>query len=141
MNPEAGLPQSASVSQLLLVEDEESLRTLLARFLQRAGYSVLAVSGGEEAMRIFTLEPQRFQAAVLDLTLPDMSGETLLARLRALRTDLPVVVSSGSARSTSEFAAQGSPVRFLQKPFLPARLIEALAELLSAQSSSPTSAS
>ncbi|MEP7364665.1 MAG: response regulator [Acidobacteriota bacterium] len=133
--------ESTEPGQLLLVEDESSLRTLLARFLQRAGYRVVTAGGGEEALRLFAADPARFAAAVVDLTLPDMSGETLLARLRERRSELPVLVSSGTARSSNEFAAGGAPTRFLQKPYLPARLVEALAELLAAQSSPESSAS
>ncbi len=141
MTPAPAPAHNASPSRILLVEDEESLRSLLARFLSRAGYEVLAAGAGEEALRIFTAEPDRFAAAIVDLTLPDMSGEALLTRLRESRPDLPVVVSSGTARTTAEFAHGAAPVRFLQKPFLPVRLAEALAEMLPAQSSPESSAS
>lgn len=139
MPPES--PQAGEKPQLLLVEDEESLRTLLARFLDRAGYAVLAAACGEEALRAFASGPAGFQAAVLDLSLPDMSGETLLARLREHRADLAIVVCSGTARSEEEFTRGGAPARFLQKPFLPVRLIETLTALAAAQSSSESSAS
>ena len=128
------------LTQLLLVEDEASLRSLLARFLERAGYAVTSAGDGEAALSAFAPAPERFVAVVLDLTLPDMSGDTLLARLRESRPALPVVVCSGTARSRAEFAGSG-PVCFLQKPFLPAKLVEALAELLPRQSSSESSAS
>lgn len=134
------LTESAQPIQLLLVEDEVALRSLLARFLERAGYRVFAAADGEAALSAFAPAPERFAAVVLDLTLPDMSGDTLLARLRENRPALPVVVCSGTARSHAEFAGNG-PVCFLQKPFLPARLIEALAGLLAPQSSSESSAS
>jgi CheY-like chemotaxis protein len=141
MTPETASPQANAQPQLLLVEDEDSLRTLLVRVLKRAGYRVRAARGGEEAVRAFADGSEDFLAALVDLTLPDMSGEALIDQLRAVRGDLPLIVCSGTARSANEFAAEGAPVRFLQKPFLPARLIEALAELLPGQSSSPSSAS
>ena len=141
MTPALAPAHNAFPRRILLVEDEESLRSLLTLFLSRAGYDVMAAGAGEEAVRIFTGEPDRFAAAIVDLTLPDMSGEALLTRLRAFRPDLPVVVSSGTARTTAQFAHGAAPVRFLQKPFLPSRLGEALAEMLPAQSSSESSAS
>ena len=129
------------MNRVLLVEDEAALRTLLLKFLERAGYSVVAACGGNEAWDAFHPQQSNFIAAVLDLTLPDTSGEALLERLRESRPTLPAVVLSGTARSVAEFANETSPVRFLQKPFLPGRLVEALAELVPAQSSSESTAS
>jgi len=140
--PAEPTPVEAVPAEVLLVEDEDALRNLLERFLQRAGYAVRAERDGSGALAAFAEGPERFQAAIIDLTLPDMSGEALLAGLRERRPRLAVVVSSGMSRTEAEFASpEGGPVRFLQKPFLPARLIEALKELPAAQSSSPASAS
>lgn len=141
MPPAPAHAGNAPTRRLLLVEDEDSLRSLLARFLGRAGYEVVAAGAGEDAVHMFNEEPDRYAAAVIDMTLPDMNGAALLAKLREQRPDLPVVISSGTARTTAEFAHGAAPVRFLQKPFLPSRLAEALAELLPAQSSSESSAS
>ena len=127
MTPESALPLNAAPQgQLLVVEDEEALRALLVRVLTRVGYEPVAASGGQEALEAFELGPERFLAAVVDLTLPDMSGKSLIDRLRAIRRDLPVVVCSGTASSEAVFAVPGAPTRFLQKPFMPARLVEAL---------------
>jgi len=116
---------------LLLVEDEAALRLLLARVLDRSGYTVDAAASGEEALALFEAAPERFAAAVVDLTLPGMSGDAAVAQLRALRPTLPIVVTSGLAAPPRGSLA-GESVTFLQKPFLPARLVEVLAAALPA---------
>lgn len=117
---------------LLLVEDEPALRTLLFRFLARAGYRLEAAGSAAEALAIYLESPDRFAAAVLDLTLPDMPGLELLNALRRVHPTLPVILTSGAAPPVRAAAPPGPEALFLQKPFLPARLVEALATLLPA---------
>ena len=132
---------SATRCGLLLVEDEGALRVLLARVLERSGYDVTAVSLGEEALVLFAAGPEQFAAAVIDMTLPGMTGEAVVEHLRAVRPELAIVVTSGLAAGPRP-SLSGERITFLQKPFLPARLVEALQALLAAewppQSSSST---
>lgn len=132
--------RSSTRPGLLLVEDEAALRVLLERVLERAGYAVTAAALGEEAMERFAAGPERFAAAVIDMTLPGMSGEAVAERLRESRPDLAIVITSGLAAGPQ--ALSGERTRFLHKPFLPARLVEALrammAECAPPQSSSST---
>ena len=126
--------------RLLLVEDESALRVLLARVLERSGYDVTAVSAGEEALELFAAGPEQFAAAVIDMTLPGMTGEAVVEHLHAVRPELSIVVTSGLAAGPRP-SLSGERITFLQKPFLPARLVEALQGLLAAGSPHQSSSS
>lgn len=127
--------------RLLLVEDEEALGKLLARFLERAGFTVVAVTHGVQAIVELQRSDAEFAAMILDLTLPDMAGEAVLAAARGLRPGLPVILTSGMAAPVRSSDSAPGPTEFLMKPYLPARLGEAVRRLLEPQSPSSSTAS
>jgi DNA-binding response OmpR family regulator len=116
---------------VLLVEDEPALASLLGRFLTRAGFAPVVCTTAAEALANWD---ERCEAAVVDLGLPDLPGEHLVAELLGRVPDRPIVISSGTpadgaALSTSGDSAERGRVHFLQKPYLPGQLIELLASL------------
>ncbi len=104
--------------RVLFVDDEESVRTLGARMLERMGFEVTVAADGREALEIFAQRPGEWSLVVLDLTMPQMGGEEAYRRLRELRADIPVVLASGysSEELGARFASKGF-AGFLQKPF------------------------
>ncbi len=115
-------------ARVLVVEDEEILLRLLERFLNQSGFRIAAFVRGCEALSAFDEDPTAYQAAVIDLTLPDMAGTELLAGLRSRRPELAAVLCSGFPEPPRE--ASQPRTCFLQKPFLPQQLREALLSLL-----------
>jgi PAS domain S-box-containing protein len=113
---------------ILLVEDEEPVRRVAARCLERAGYRVLAVADGEDALRIAAATPQ-IDLLLTDVVMPGMSGPRLADHLRAARPALPVLFISGFSRDLPEWLAP-PPGALLQKPFTPERLVARVAEAL-----------
>src|SRR5262249_3399466 len=81
---------------VLLIEDDELLLDAMIRTLVRQGYLVLSARSGHEAMNLLYRPLQPITAVVLDLYLPDVSGQDLGARIRELYPSLPVVVCTGS---------------------------------------------
>lgn len=112
--------------RLLIVDDEPKLRGLLERYLVRMGYVVEACDDAESGLARFTASPGDFALVVTDLTLPGMDGEQMLARMRELRPELGAVIASGYPHE----CASPAITRFLQKPFLPQMLVDAVQELL-----------
>jgi len=110
---------------LLIVDDEPKLLDLLSRYLGRLGYQVETCSDAESALARFQAEPDRFSLAVTDLSLPSMNGEDLIERMRQLRPGLPAIITSGYA-----YVPRASGVGFLQKPFFPQTLAEAVEKAL-----------
>ncbi len=112
------------MARILLVDDEPTLLALLRRYLERGGHEVVLSETAEDALESFQTSGP-FDLILADLTLPGMSGEELIGKLRELRPDLPAILSSGYAHETHL-----PRVRFLQKPFLPNTLGDLVAELL-----------
>jgi DNA-binding NtrC family response regulator len=112
-------------ARLLIVEDEAPLRDLLRRYLERAGYETETFASAEDALRRFEAEPQSFSLVITDLALPGLSGEELIDRMRAIQPELRVLILSGYPHATTH-----PRTSFLQKPFLPKALVEAIERAL-----------
>jgi len=103
---------------VLVVDDEEVVRTLAERMIEQAGFSVLAASGGREAIRLFREHQHEVSCVLLDLTMPDLDGAETFVELRRIRADVRVVLSSGYSEevATQRFAGEGL-AGFIQKPY------------------------
>jgi DNA-binding NtrC family response regulator len=115
----------------LLVEDEPPLLQLIEKYLQRLGFEVETHLKSLDALQSFEAAPDRYGMVIADLGMPDMPGDTLLTRMLEIRPDLRILVCSGSP-----FFIENLPsslqrhVAFLQKPFVPKMLAEAVQGLL-----------
>lgn len=122
---------SAPDCKILLVEDEPPLLQLIEKYLQRAGYVVESHLKSVEALRNFEASPGGYSLVIADLGMPDMAGDTLLTRMLEIRPDLRILVCSGSPFYIENLpAALQKQVAFLQKPFVPKMLGEAVEKLL-----------
>ncbi len=116
----------------LLADDEKHVREVMLETLVGPKTNVLAARDGQEAVDLFKQSPNEFKAAILDVTMPRLSGSEAMERLRKLRPDLPVVLTSGYAdMADTKLAGNGAHSVFLAKPFRPSELIKALYEVLS----------
>src|SRR4051812_22766511 len=120
----------APVLRVLVVDDEEALRTFVARSLHEAGYEVVSVSGGRDALRV--VESQRpFDAYVLDVMMPDMTGDQLGCQLRTHDPDAKILYFTGYADHLfGERSVLAAREAFLEKPVTMAGLREAVSLLL-----------
>ena len=122
------VPEPATI---LLVENGEILRPLLAEILQREGYTVLAANDAGEALPIWERYRERIALIVTDVVMPGMSGKELVERLRLLRPEVKVIYISGYESSLLATGNKFGPgAVFLQKPFRPAELIKLVREVL-----------
>jgi two-component system cell cycle sensor histidine kinase/response regulator CckA len=110
---------------ILLVEDEDEVRTVLNQILVSKGYRVLQASSGEEALILSRLHRGAVHLLLTDVTMPEMKGPELAQRLRAERPQTRVVFMSGYNDEQLWDGGPASPV-CLQKPFSPQVLGEAL---------------
>ena len=110
---------------VLVVDDEQIVRSLARQALERFGYRVLVAENGARALEIYLREAGRIRCVVLDLTMPVMSGEETLARMKGANDRVPVILSSGfnEAQAVERFEGKGL-AGFLQKPYKPAALVE-----------------
>ena len=104
----------------LVVDDEPAVRKLAAISLRSLGFAVTEAAAGPEAVELFRAEPTRFALVLLDLGLGGTDGRDVLAEVRKVRADLPVVLTSGSPEPAG--LPYGPTLQFLQKPFRPVDL-------------------
>lgn len=84
--------------RLLLVDDDDVMRRSSVRFLARAGFEVVSVGSGAEALELIDDEATRIDVAVVDLEMPGMDGIQLMRKLRQRQPDLPMGLWSASQR-------------------------------------------
>ncbi len=119
IEPERAVPRDVTGQDtILLVEDEEAVRSFAARALRLRGYEVLEASGGEEALEIVREHAATIHLLVTDVVMPNMDGPTLVRAVKRLRPDMAVIFMSGYAeeafRRNDEKAEE---LHFLPKPF------------------------
>ena len=115
---------------VLLVEDEDSVRTLISRILNNHGYTVLEARQGEEALVMSEMHDGPIHLLLTDVIMPGMSGRQLAQTLEPLRPDMQVIYMSGYTDSTVlSYGIQTEEVTFLQKPFSPDTLLESIDNL------------
>lgn len=117
---------ASRLGRLLLVDDEELVRRALSRMLTRAGWEVVAVDGGEAALAQLR-DGLLVRVALIDRSMPGMSGEELLTHLRRDWPRLPVVVCSGYDAGTID---TDDVTRTLGKPFTEPQIRRVLEDLL-----------
>lgn len=103
---------------VLIIDDEDAIRAVMGRMIERMGFRTLMASGGAAGIQLLTAHRDEILCVLLDLTMPGMSGEAVLAHLRQVRPDVRVVLMSGhSMEDMAQRYAHLQPTAFLQKPF------------------------
>lgn len=103
-------------AQILVVDDEQHIRTLLLTLLESAGYRVSAASSGEEALTL--LAEENPQAMIVDLMLPGMDGMILIERIVSMHPELPILMLTAHGTIANAVAAmKKGAFDFLAKPF------------------------
>jgi PAS domain S-box-containing protein len=130
-------PTAPNAERVLVVEDRQVVRELTRDVLESAGFEVVAVIGGREALdEVAAGEP--FDLLLTDVVMPEMSGPELAVKLRVKRPELPVLYMSGytdDVLSAHELAQAATA--FLRKPFGNAELVAAARTLLDGQPWAP----
>jgi DNA-binding NtrC family response regulator len=101
---------------ILVVDDEPHVSEMLEEYFAELGYSVNVATTGDEALRLTAVK--RPDAVILDMRLPDTTGEQLLAKLLTLDASLPIVMLSGNLEADmARRAIAAGALQYLQKPF------------------------
>jgi two-component system, cell cycle sensor histidine kinase and response regulator CckA len=119
---------------ILLVEDEEGLRSLNARGLRSRGYSVIEASNGVEAMEVMEENDGDVDLVVSDVVMPEMDGPTLLKAMRERNPGVKIIFVSGYAEDAFEKSLpENQQFAFLPKPFTLSQLVAAVKETMAPQ--------
>jgi DNA-binding response OmpR family regulator len=115
---------------ILLVEDEVLVRMFAVDALEDAGATVAQAGTGADGLAMLRAHVAGFAGAIVDLGLPDRPGDEIAAAIRALRSDLPILIASGrSERELQQRFASDPRIAFLVKPYTASMLVSELRQL------------
>ena len=126
----AGAQEWRGQGTVLVVDDEEPVRFLAERMVERIGFSVLTACDGHEALEVFREHADEIVCVLLDLTMPRLDGEQTFDELRRIRPEVKVILCSGynEQETTQRFVGKGL-AGFVQKPYTLATLVAKLKEI------------
>jgi DNA-binding NtrC family response regulator len=117
---------------ILVIDDEEIVRISCMRTLVPAGFKVDVARDGLEGLRMLKAKP--YDLILIDLKMPNMDGMEVLENIKDIRPDLKVIIITGySAVETAVKAIKMGAFNYLEKPFTPDSLLEAVKEALSSR--------
>jgi len=115
---EASAADLRGAGTILLVDDEETVRSTATSALESYGYKVVIAYDGESALNTFRRDRESVSLILLDLTMPVLDGEAVLERLREIDPNVRVILSSGFSESEATRRFEGKHLSgFLQKPY------------------------
>jgi two-component system, cell cycle sensor histidine kinase and response regulator CckA len=115
---------------ILLVDDEPFILDIGTKMLRQMGYSVLKAGCGEDAVHIFSDNQAQIDLVILDMIMPDIGGGEVFDRLRAIKSDIKVLLSSGYSMGEAAAIIDRGCNGFIQKPFGMERLSHAIREVI-----------
>lgn len=125
-----GVAKRTRMMRILIVEDEVLVRMFAVDALEDAGFQVEQAGTAADAVRLLDQLGDELHATIIDLGLPDRSGDQLAADLRGQRAELPIVIASGrSEREIRDRFVHDRRVGVLVKPYTASMLVDALANV------------
>ena len=121
---------SGGTETILVVEDEDGIRTLISEVLRLNGYTVLTASHGREALAVSHAYRGPIDLMITDLVMPQMGGRELAQAMGSLRPETKVLFISGYSEQATVPLPEG--LNFMDKPFTPEALVRRLRQILDA---------
>ncbi|MGO9018217.1 MAG: response regulator, partial [Syntrophobacteraceae bacterium] len=116
---------------VLFIDDEEAIVNMAKSVLENLGYSVVVETGGNKALEVFRSNPDLFDIVITDLTMPGMTGLELVERLKSVRSEILIILCSGSIDESLREKAKAIGINgFLPKPVGVHVLAEAVRRVL-----------
>ena len=132
----ADLPEKAAESMtggtetVLVVDDEVSIAKMLQRILESLGYRVFARTSSLEALEAFRQSPDKFDLVITDMTMPKMTGDRLAGEIKAIRSDIPVILCTGFSEKIHGKDENLNIDRLLRKPIDKAKMATTVRKVL-----------
>jgi len=120
----------ATEGMILVVDDEETVLEIVKDTLEQSGFCVISATNGRDGLSIFEAHCNVISAVLLDMTMPHIRGEDVMCRMRSIRDDVPIILSSGyGEREALAKIAKDGFASFIQKPYLPKDLVKRINEV------------
>ncbi len=130
---QSSIKQNISANKrILLVDDELIIREAIGETLRWLGFSVSVAENGDEAVKMFQSSPQSYDLVILDLIMPGMSGKECITRMKELKKDIKILISTGFSEEMDQSSYLKMGISgILIKPFESTELTQAIYEALS----------
>jgi CheY-like chemotaxis protein len=117
-------------NKVLLVDDEQVIRQVGKRMLEKGGYEVLLAGNGKEALEVYKRNQKNIRLVILDLIMPEMGGKDTFKKLRELNENVNVMFTSGYGPYNEHDLDQYGDIVFVQKPFQTEVLLQTVRKIL-----------
>ncbi len=116
---------------VLFIDDEQALVNMGKLMLEHLGYKVEACTDSLEALEKFKTQPEKYDLAICDMTMPKMTGKDLAVKLREIRSELPVILCTGYNANISELTAKNMGINaFVLKPIAMSKIAKIIRKVL-----------
>ncbi len=123
--------QSTAEETVLVVEDDDSMRTLLVDALKGVGYTVYQAADGLEALEVFKEHQQNLHTVILDIGLPKLGGYETFLKMREINASIPVIIASGYNDPDAKLAIETAGAHlFIQKPYRFNHILKVVREVI-----------
>jgi PAS domain S-box-containing protein len=140
-SPQAAAPEverAAGGGTILVIDDEPIVREFFQAALHHHGYEAVLAGDGEEALRVFSEQADRFELVVLDLVMPGVSGKDLLPRLLEVKPEVRIVVTSGQVEEEVRRELAGWKIAgFIHKPCTSRTLVAQIQRAMQTENGEP----
>jgi CheY-like chemotaxis protein len=117
---------SRTVGTVLMIDDNEVLRSVVSRFLRTQGFRVLEAEDGRSGVDLFKVHEAAIDVIMLDLNLPRLSGREAMSELQQIRPDVKVILTTSFSKDSALTALGVYPWGYIQKPYLLSELVDVL---------------
>jgi PAS domain S-box-containing protein len=133
------LAKFTATGTILLVDDDEMIRSISGQMLERSGFSVITATDGRNAIEIFKKRSGEIDCVLLDYTMPHMNGVECFHKLREIKSDIPVLLSSGfNQQEISQRLPDFEAIGFIQKPYRMKEVVGSINQILGTYHTSST---
>ncbi|TAL17980.1 PAS domain S-box protein [bacterium] len=129
--PEIHEPPLPGTERILFVDDEVMVANIIFKALEKLGYKVTARTSSMEAYETFRANPKSFDIVITDMTMPVMTGDELIFKIRTIRPDIPAILCTGYSELITEEKAKSLGIEeFYMKPFVIQKLTGIIRKLM-----------
>jgi two-component system cell cycle sensor histidine kinase/response regulator CckA len=129
-------PGHKGTEAILLIEDEDMVRDVTKRILERSGYTVITAANGKEALNLYEEKRDKISLVILDLIMPEMGGKQCLEELHRIDPDLKILATSGyPLDGPTKDAIESATSGFVGKPYSIKEILRAVSDVLNCEQS------
>ena len=121
---------------VLLVDDEDPLRNVATRFLEKKGYRVVSANSGEQALEIYRRQGDNIDLVIMDLNMPGMGGQRAIREIHTLRPEAKIIIASGYASNGQQCKITENIRDYIAKPFRRQELLLSVRRVLDSDEAS-----